>query len=225
MTIVELCGIPGCGKSTTLRAFKNKYPDMALKLLDFKAIYPPTKVLRGLSKRMNQLKVKMADLIPGLLSSDERLIQSFMGENEDKGLYLAKAIGVYNGVKNNHLKSGVVILDEGIIQHLSSAGFEEELTGCDKLKPIFDKLKNTDYICLSFTCSEEIVAKRITDRHNGKRYDISDRERLLKLLSYKRSGIEKLIEISGFKKIYIDTQKCPEENADIIAGLLKDRIK
>lgn len=226
MTIIELCGTPGCGKSTTLKAFKKKYPDLAAKLLDYKSIYPPTAMLRGFSKRLNMFRVKLFGMLPFVLSKEEKTIYSFMRENDDKNcLYIAKTIGIYKGLKNNFSSSKTLVLDEGIIQHLSSGAYERSLTGIKSLVPVFESLQNVNYVCIRFSCDEENVVKRIAGRHNGKRYDIADKKRLLQLLYIKNTNIDQLIEMSCFKVRSLDTQKSPEENAEAIAEIIKEIIK
>lgn len=222
MTIIELCGTPGCGKSTTFKAFKNKYPALVGTLGDFKNIYPPSALLRGIVKRWYFVKTKYLTF---LLNKEEKKIGRFMAENEDKkGLYFAKTLAIYNGIKRNAGSKKTVLLDEGIIQHLSSASFSKQICALKELDSVFMSLRDVKYICIRFQCDQELTAERIAHRHNGKRYDIADKAQLLKALAIKDNNIDELLSRSGFEVKYIDTKNTPEDNAQIIAGVIEELI-
>ena len=226
MILIELCGMPGCGKSTALRRMKEEYPDTAKGLKEWHDLYPRSRVLRFLIKRLYLLRLRMGSVS----EADRAFIRPVADALERKGRkasrmmrYMARALALYHRILLHRHEQKVCLLDEGPVQQLSSALYAGEVS--DAVPPV-DIFAGTgvEYVCIYFGCDIGECVRRNRQRDSSNRYNVEGDERLGELLRTKDHNIRFLMKYTGAKIYTIDTAAAPEECARMLRDILGEII-
>lgn len=123
MKVIELCGMPGCGKSTAFRAFKESYPEAAQKFKGQKDLYPKAKWMWAVLKLLCRVRIGL-----GLLDVNEKKLTELMnGDGKNVPVYKSKVLALYSRLKKYAATDDCFILDEGLVQHMTSAFYHRNV--------------------------------------------------------------------------------------------------
>lgn len=202
MIIIELVGLPGCGKSTIIDIARGKRKDLFITRRDLFGIKIPYiwlkqysikrrlwNDLRDIYRKTNMMKKKFYF---------ERLIQLI--------LYLT-----YCSESN---PNSVILLEEGIVQYFSSLAYETDLD-INLTKVINEQLSTFNPIVIDCKIPVEIACKRInTRKKSGDRYMIDNIAFQHKIMIQKRKNLDYILNLFNGLRFELDMEKNMEELAN-----------
>lgn len=213
MIIIELDGLPGSGKSTTVNEAiqtLNKSFLLRSELLKWPL---PKKSFRFLALKLRiwaNLFVHFALIkMPQKTTYFRRLVD----------LLLRIYFFCYNEPDDKTL-----LLDEGIVQYLSSLAYDKSIFlhfGLNRLiKRVFRDFNITVVYCI-IPLTES--AKRIKNRNRpGDRYNVENEDRQSYLLQKKKDNIEAILKLFPGKVYEMNMTMNQNENAETLAGILAE---
>lgn len=210
MRIIELVGLPGCGKST---------------IIDYA------------SKRSREKFVQRNELLYNTGSHNDKQgiwrrfrdktllgIHYFLYGKEQDKKYYSRLINLLNSLYCANISDAVLVLEEGFIQYLSSLSYDHDLYISKTLKCLIKRFFNDfDIIVVSCTVPVYESASRIRKRKKrGDRYYIEDEEQQIKLLTKKQENINTLLAFFPGKTYTMDMTRNPEDNAKLLTEIMEE---
>lgn len=217
MKVFELCGMPGCGKSTAFRAFKESYPEAAQRFKGQKDLYPKAKWMWAVLKLWCRVRIGL-----GLLDATEKKLTELMkGDGKNVPVYKSKVLALYSRLKKYADTDECFILDEGLVQHMTSAFYQGSVkdAGIKKMKMPWE------YEGIYFFCDSKEVVRRNRQRGRNNRYNISDDSELEKILLTKDENIKAIMSLLCDHVSKIDTGESRERCGELTRDILVSRNK
>lgn len=210
--IVELCGLPGTGKSTLADdiskkiGVKNRTSLLQLDhMLNFK-----WKVVKHSSKDW-------------ILTEEEKKLYRLSCEytNHDS-LYIYRLLNIYRSIKKHNIKD-VYILEEGPIQYLSSIAYDTNLVETALLNQAVNIMTKHERVVILCECPMDIIVSRIRNRHKkSDRYNFDDTAKMKKLLQLKKENIAFLLKHYNGSVYYLDMTKLVSDNLNRLIQILRE---
>ena len=219
MKVIELCGMPGCGKSTAFRAFKESYPEAARKFKGQKDLYPKVKWMWAVLKLWCRVRIGL-----GLLDATEKKLTELMnGDGKNVPVYKSKVLALYSRLKKYADTDECFILDEGLVQHMTSAFYQRSVKNIELKNAGFKKMDMPwEYEGIYFYCDLKEAVRRNRQRGRNNRYNISDDSELEKILLTKDRNIKAFMSLLCDDVSEIDTEaskkQCGERMKDILVS-------
>jgi len=217
MKVFELCGMPGCGKSTAFRAFKESYPEAAQRFKGQKDLYPKAKWMWAVLKLWCRVRIGL-----GLLDATEKKLTELMkGDGKNVPVYKAKVLALYSRFKKYADTDECFILDEGLVQHMTSAFYQGSVkdAGIKKMKMPWE------YEGIYFFCDPKEAVRRNRQRGRNNRYNISDDSELEKILLTKDENIKAIMSLLCDHVSKIDRGESRERCGELTRDILVSRNK
>ncbi len=215
MRVIELCGMPGCGKSTAFKAFREAYPEAAGKYKSQNDLCHKSKWQWALAKRLCGLRIRL-----GLLDEREkRLMELMKGDGKKLMSYRSKVLALYRRLKKYSKSDLCFILDEGLIQHVSSAFYDGKAPACEGGLPVIP----WQYEAVYFYCDIGEAVRRNRQRGRKNRYNVSDEAELKRVLLTKASNIAVLLPVFCSRIRKIDTSMSKEECAKRLKEIIEEK--
>lgn len=222
--VYELCGIPGCGKSTfsaALFACKDSPRILAKnELVDNKFMKQYKKVHRKygnfLDTLVNQaeLRALLIDFAKAYTCSQNDSVNKMIYE---KTLELSLALRMKGNRK--------IVLDEGFVQFISSIPYDNEVEADDNFFKMMSYLIDVkNYRVIDCEIDFEVAANRIISRNReGDRYLSADIDDIVRLLEVKKRNINYIIELLFPRQniIKLNMMDGLDENIDKIKAWLE----
>lgn len=210
--VVEMCGLPGCGKSTLIeKCFPNP-----------QIVYNRRKIFRDVRIRSQIFKV-IPHSFP--MKNEYIILRDFANEypNANK-VFISKMYRLNYAL--NVSKAKLVLLDEGPIQHITSIAFDEEIKNDELLNEAVSVLSKDEVMVFYCRCPIDVTIGRLIERKengymNNGRYEVNDLSRLRKLLEIKDLNISTVLSRYNGKIIELNMQDSIDKNIEII----KDNIE
>ena len=246
MKVIELCGMPGCGKSTAFRTFKESYPEAVRKFKGQKDLYPKAKWMWAALKLWCRVRISL-----GLLDANEKKLTELMnGDGRNVPVYKSKVLALYSRLKKYADTDECFILDEGLVQHMTSAFYQRNVrvfgragdmdygddvnqTG-DEAHAFDAGIKNEgikkmempwEYEGIYFFCDLKEAVRRNRQRGRNNRYNISDDSELEKILLTKDENIKAIMSLLCDHVSKIDTGESRERCGELTRDILVSRNK
>lgn len=216
MVIIELCGVPGCGKSTLLSYYKQYYNNKHF--LERNDLYLSSKILRNLQVRFS--------LIFYRFFKQGREIGAFKDLFEkyaDASIHSKVRItDLYKRISKLQDQEGILVLEEGPIQYLTSLSSRKLIELGSEIKDYFMLYDNFEYYVVYCVCDNETSIRRIANRKKAPGYYNANSKDINKLIEVKRTNIETIIKATDYKYIKMDMNLSLDSNADILNQLLSN---
>lgn len=213
--IVELCGLPGTGKSTLA--------DDINKRIGLKNRTSLLQLDHMLSFKWKVIKYSNKDWI---LTKEEKRLYRFACEYTNcDSLYIYRLLNIYRAIKK-HNKNDVYLLEEGPIQYLSSIAYDINLVETDLLNQAVNTMTEQERVVILCECPMDIIVSRIRNRHKkSDRYYFDDTVKMKKLLQLKKENINFLLKHYNGSVYYLDMTKSVSDNLNrIIQILQKEKV-
>lgn len=207
MKIVELCGNPGCGKTTISKQLVSELMEKQYKVFDYNDIKPKKYIYNIKYIRSFKSIRAIKKLYKYGKNSDfkKRLVYSV------KCIVIINQLAYWESIENIDF----IVFDEGIIQYLSTLSHEVEID--DRRLQLVDCVKeiyqNEKYYLVDCRVSLDENIKRIQGRNRiGDRFVSDEFKRQVELLTLKRNNLSTLIQfINPQRLIEIDMQEDVEQ--------------
>lgn len=206
--IVELCGVPGAGKSTLLNKLISK--NQSVKVYTREDVYDRRKIERTIRYFIAKFIGVGPDI--KLYKIIKTLSQQYPSCTER---YEKRLFGLIIVLKCSRDK--LIILEEGLIQYVSSIAYEEELSINEAFNDMMSIIRTFEKYKIVFCDldTEECIARIKKRNKEGDRYNLEDYTRITKLLELKKGNIKRVIEsmhISEACILEINTKETLDEN-------------
>lgn len=190
--IIELCGLPGTGKTTILNE--------TIKNFDNKSIIERKSIVRWVGTPFRQFLYFISILFrPSMLSFYLALKKIARRYDDYSKKSFFTIIAIYDCAKIIRLLGlkKYIVLEEGVIQNLSSLAHNKNLIIDQNVELILKKMEAIcDWRIINCELAFDEVINRLRKRNNNDRFNnIKDDDKLFSLLQIKKSNIEKLVKL------------------------------
>ena len=210
--VVELLGIPGCGKST-LVDYCAPNPKHIIQRNDLK----PSELERELIRRF---------YIDSKSIFRNRAIHSFINEYpEANQLFVRKLIETHCKLKKTGGK--IVLLDEGLIDRMTGIPFDKQLIIDDAFFNVVNLINSTEALVFNCQCPIDVSIKRLRLRESlvsnasGRYYDKNDEILKTKLMT-KQHNNDTFLSCYKGRVVTIDMTKPIEDTAIVIQDTINE---
>lgn len=220
MMIYEFYGCPGCGKSTLIKETKDLLDKKGIPYRTFNDIY-----FGSQNNKLSRVSSHFSSFFnPKQIRTNCSILKFALQTGGVKSTKYALRLISLCAKLEAETGSGLILLDEGIIQFISSLSFDSKLNAMPSLQNLINSLK-TDLpeiqpVECRLNLDENIV--RLRKRGNSKptRYNsITSDETLKKLLTIKSENLS-LIAGCFTSAIVMDMTVSPEINAQKIVDII-----
>jgi hypothetical protein len=220
--IVELNGLPGCGKTTITNLLVEKLKKEGINATKRKNIYKKRKYK---ANKLFGLIHRGGIRLPFLLLSFFLSIKPFrIGRYK----YISKLIHYYlmylKSVEEN--KYDIILMDEGIIQYINAAIYPGNLKYPSSLKKLLNTILNTlnvgerSYFVVDCLANEHISGERIIGRKDYSRFDKMEAGMIkpkLKIYSSNFPYIRRILnDCRWIERAELDMRQPPEKNCNLL---------
>ena len=220
LKFIELVGLPGCGKSTLVKSMMETLSkDEKVVVLNRKSF---SSIINFMWK--NRWSIPFIAVYKLLFSCHLKLKMSLIryiyqyDVNSLSIIYAIYIVDIYSFVKKNNYKNMIILLDEGIIQFLSSIAHNIKIENNSDMLGLYSSLRDLTENSVYVRCNIplDIAVQRIKIRNRNDRFAYSDT--LTGLLKVKQDNINYLLEICTSKSciVELDMTKSTEYNKETI---------
>jgi thymidylate kinase len=215
--IVELCGIPGCGKSTAITLLGEKCPGLLEGKGTWRELYPRGKWKRRIYRGFHTLRLAL-----GIRSSREKeLMRALATTERGTFVYRARAVILFGLMMRAR---GQFVMDEGLVQQMSSAAYRQRLCLPKDMAPPGSDIEG-GYVIIRFDCPVDECMNRNRKRGRSNRYNPDSDNELRKVLEVKRDNLNLLTDMMGCRVFDIDTTQPPERCAGELEEILRSVLE
>lgn len=215
--IIELFGLPGCGKSTLFEELKKKWRAEKVK----EPVYGREEVL----KRNLAIRALDRALFDKCSRGERKELIRTINENARhdspwERRYVHRLLELTEGIRRMDHKD--LILDEGLIQYITSLAYSSRLIPGEKLEDLIEMVfpKNEEYYIINCRIPVETSMERVRARNRkNDRYDVGDEEIRKKLMSVKKENIDILLNSRALKKkkiLNLNMMDGADQNAEAV---------
>lgn len=219
MVLIEMCGCPGCGKSTLMEEVIKILLQEGKSVLTEKELHKNSKISSLLSKcgllfSLSNVRLKMR--LFSYWASCGFGLHSFR--------YVIRVLEVDKYVRSGY-NTDFLFLDEGAIQHLTSVSHEKKVVISKELTNlVFQRLYCKNAIVLNCTLPFDRNVERLLKRQRkGDRFiKVSDQE-TIEALKIKKNNIESVLDAMQIETLYqIDTSDLESAVNKVISVLISN---
>ena len=214
MVIVELCGVPGCGKSTLLSYYEKHYNNKHFLMRN--DLYPSSRILRNIQVRFDLIFYRFFKQ-----KREEDIFKDLFEKYADAPIHSKfRIIDLYKRISRLHDQKGILVLEEGPIQYLTSLSPKKIIELRSEIKDYFTLYDSFEYHVVYCVCDNETSINRIANRNKAPGFFNVNRIDIDELIEVKRANIETIIQASAYQYIKIDMTLSLERNAEILNRLI-----
>lgn len=219
--IIELYGLPGCGKSTLTHSIisilQNEYPDIVLCRANISG---------RINKYWNRPLCLFLCLVLELLKPTNYKTKIFLLKyafsfpfNRYSIIYLLYTFIVIDLYRKN--KAKIIVLDEGIIQFLSSIPHNRVIKETELVELISNSINKFSFDTLFIECQLDLdtVIHRIKERNRKDRFAYQNC--LEELLMIKETNLALISNAIARNKVIIDMDASSLSNAEMVIHKIK----
>lgn len=212
MKIIELVGLPGCGKSTLIENALSNTDRPYVQRNELIGMPVSSRERKSRKNRIRQISVLFFLYLKSRKKQEKKYYSRLLN--------LLDRLYCYQKKDND----AVLLLEEGIFQYLSSLAFDEDIAvGPGLERMIKEIISDFDIVIVDCIIPVRESAKRIRNRNKkGDRYNIVDGAVQEKLLQIKRDNIDKLLKYHKGKTYTLDLTGSVEKNTRELVGILEE---
>lgn len=197
--IIELCGIPGAGKTTISEYIKRKIEEVSNNNVLSRNDLMNSDSIRNYTRWINKVYPYFC------FEKSEAIIRSFAKQYPDcDRAYIIHALILAKALNTNYDSSKCYMLDEGPIQFLTSIPHDKLIESNNILYELKSSSLSKSDVIIYCKCDYDVVAERIVKRNReGDRFYFEDATKIINLLKTKDNNIKKIIDtLSNSNKIF-----------------------
>lgn len=191
--IIEFCGTPGCGKTTVAHALQEKLIAQGYTVVNIHEKERSASAVGRLQHYAHSLAYRMY----GKSSAIRRALETYIANNETNGAAVWTNCILENVYSTdiNERKYDFVLMDEGVIQFLSSLGHDHRLT--EEIEPVMALLRKLHYdrgifVAECFVDTDENIRRIIGRGRQGDRFLQDSGPQARALLNVKQQNIDRI---------------------------------
>ena len=221
--IIELCGLPGCGKSTLSKELLKKWRAEAAgeTVYDREDVLKRNLAFRAVDRALfDKCSVgKRKELI-------EIIHKNARHDSDWERRYIHRLLELTEGMRRKSNEN--IFLDEGLIQYITSLAYSNPLIPGEELECLIERVfpDDTDYYIINCDISVETAIARVKQRNRrNDRYAVDNEKMQKKLMSVKKENIDILLNSKMLKRkkiLSINMMDEAEKNAELVWGFIKD---
>ncbi|MBR4837226.1 MAG: ATP-binding protein [Bacteroidales bacterium] len=219
--IIELYGLPGCGKSTLthsiLSILQREYPGIVLRRSDISG---------KINKYWDRPLCLFLCLGLELLKPTNYKTKTFLLKyalsfpfNRYSIIYLLYTVMVIDLYRNN--KTQIIVLDEGIIQFLSSIPHDNVIKKVELIERITKSINENPFDVLYVDCQLDLDSTMYRIKQRDKKDRFAYKDSLGELLMIKESNLALISNSIVRNKVIVDMKDSSINNAEIIINKIK----
>lgn len=206
--IVELTGIPGAGKSTVIRAMRDRYPDM---VTDIDRFATGISVIGGVSRLFADFRILMK--WRRLTKEDTKLLRETRRILAKSGIPFVQKANIYRNVLKKLVlfrilqkEKGIFVVDEGVTHIPMSLFVDGKTSGNANAAEVIAMLPRPDMI-LVIDEADDILFDRVMARGSAghRRMDFSDDAHVRLFMQQSRSVLEEMKRLMPHQ-IYVNSR-------------------
>jgi energy-coupling factor transporter ATP-binding protein EcfA2 len=219
--IIELYGLPGCGKSTLthslLSILQKEYPDIVLRRSDISG---------KINKYWDRPFCLFLCLVLELLKPSNYKIKTLLLKyalsfpfNRYSVIYLLYTVMVIDLYRNN--KTHIIVLDEGIIQFLSSIPHDNVIKKVELIERISNCINENPIEVLYVECQLDLDSTMYRIKQRGKKDRFAYKDSLGEILMIKETNLALISDTIVRNKLIVDMKDSSINNAEIVINTIK----
>lgn len=199
--IIELCGLPGCGKSTLSKELLRIWRGEA----EGETVYDREDVLKKNLALRAMDRVLFDKWSGGQRKELIKIIYKNAKHDSDwERRYVHRLLELTEGIRRKCNEN--IFLDEGLIQYITSLSYVNPLMPGDELECLIERVfpDNIDYYVVNCEIPVEIAMKRVKQRNRkNDRYNVDIADMQKELMNVKKENICVLLESRALKRIKV----------------------
>lgn len=219
--IIELFGLPGCGKSTLTRSIlsilQGEYPGIVLRRSDISG---------QINKYWDRPLCLFLCLVLKLLKPTNYKTKTFLLKyalsfplNRYSIIYLLYTVMVVDLYRNN--KTQIIVLDEGIIQFLSSIPHDNVIKKVELIERITNSINEIPFDALYVECQLDLDSTMYRIKQRNKKDRFAYKDSLGELLMIKETNLALISNAIARNKVIVDMKDSSINNAEIVINKIK----
>lgn len=219
MIIIELCGVPGCGKSTLISHYQQNMIEK--RLLKREDLFHSSKILRNILIRYEILLYKSFRQ-----KQEVGVFKALFDVFPDASTHSKVRIeDLYKRIYKLKRQEGVLLLEEGPIQYLSSLSLNDHISIGKEVRDYWSLYNDFEYHVVYCACDNETSIARLQNRNKAAGYYDAKKDSIDALLNVKRDNIRTIIDALPQKYLELDMKNPVEDNLNLLDNYIKAWIE
>ena len=221
--IVEFVGLPGCGKSSVAKA--------VVAALKKENVIERAELTRHLYRMLRRPRVLFKAILFFLMAPTHWGVKKSVCDvlrayplNRERLIYALIFVRFYKNLVKKMKRGKIIVLDEGLVQFISSIPHETPLQTNDALSALLGRMNAITRRTLFVECDlplEDVVG-RLRKRNQDDRFSrVADDHALRALLRMKKRNLDALTRDVALNKLTLDMKQPAAFNADFVLAEMR----
>ncbi len=222
---VELCGLPGAGKTTVARGARDRLAaaGVSCEIADrgiSAAAAPHQRVRR---RAASALRESVRHPV-GTAAAAGAVLASGQSRPRDTVAVLAQWLAVRDLLAACHRTPGVHLFEEGVVQRLWTLGLRGDLDVSERLWGNLDPARRTDLVVVLDLSVEEAMARLRGRRSRHSRVQLLGPDAMLEELERGHRLLDGLVAGCPVPVVRVSAEPAPEVVSERVAGVVLDAV-
>ena len=183
MIIVELCGLPGAGKSTLIKEYTKHVSNF--KIYTRSSLHSKNRILN-----YSQMKLRLWACKHSLYRYPSSIFDEVFASFPDASVHAkVRLMDLYKRINKIHLEDGYLILEEGPIQYFTSLSYTKAINETESFNTYWKLYEGYNYYPVYCDCEIDTCIERIRGRKKASAFYDPDDKDINSLLEIKRHNI------------------------------------
>ena len=222
---VELCGLPGAGKTTVARGARDRLAaaEVPCEIAD-RGISATAAPRQRVRRRAASALCESVRHPVGSAAAARAVLASGQSRPRDTVAILAQWLTVRDLVAACHRAPGVHLLEEGVVQRLWTLGLRGQLDVSERLWGNLDPARRTELVVVLDLPVEEAMTRLRGRRSRHSRVQLLDPDAMREELERGHRLLDDLVTGCPVPVVRVSAEPAPEVVAERVAGVVLDAV-